>query len=258
MEHCTIDFRCNPLSGKRFHVRWFRNLWFILPFLLVANVSAQGIQYNHPAKATGGFWLGAAIGPSELVEKAPDSLMPEIQDYFNKLRSGWHYGFEGGYFFNKYIGLGAKYVHFNTKQEVDSIVVKFFSSIFYINLSSDMSINTLTPMAYGRLPLLNERLSIVGGIGPAWLFYRNIGKAVDDSAMFKGSSPGLSTSLRITYEVVPHLNIGVQCSYIHAFLKKFTQDDGTTQQVIELEKKDYQNISRMDYSFGVYYCFGRR
>ncbi len=210
------------------------------------------------SNGTGGLWAGALAGPSLLVEKAPDSIAPEIQDYFNKLRSGWHYGFETEYFFNKYVGIGAKYTRFNTKQEVDSIVVEFFSNIFYIDLSSDMSVHTLAPMVYGKLPLLDNKLSVTGGIGPAWLLYRNIGKAVGDSAMFKGSSPGLSTSLRISYEVFRNVNVAVQGSYIHAFLKEFTQDNGTTEEVVTLDEKDYQNISRIDFSFGIFYTFRRK
>jgi hypothetical protein len=232
-------------------------LLFFTHFSTTDSFAQQPNSLNtHAGK--GSLWLGAEIGTSLLVEKAPDTIMPEIQDYFNKLRSGWHYGFESEYFFNKYIGVGAKYVKFNTKQAVDSIVVEFFSHIFYIDLSSDMSIHTVSPMAYGKLPLLRDKLQITGGIGPAWLFYRNIGKAIGDTAMFKGSSPGLSTSLRISYEVLHNLHIALQCSYIHAFLKEFIQDDGTTQQVITLDKQNYQNISRLDYSFGIFYTFRRK
>jgi len=207
---------------------------------------------------SGSLWVGAYAGPSQLVEKAPDSIIPEIQDYFNKLRTGWHYGFETEYFFNKYVGVGAKYIHFNTKQEVDSIVVEFFSKILYIDLSSDMSINTFSPLVFGNLPLLDNKLSVTLGAGPAWLFYRNLGKAVGDSAMFKGSSPGFLSSLRVSYEVFPNLNFAFQTNYIHAFLKEFTQDNGTTEELITLKEEDYQNISRFDFSFGLFYTFRRK
>jgi hypothetical protein len=233
-------------------------LFFILTIFTSLIVKAQQPNNYNLVKSSGSFWVGVSAGPSLLIEKAPDSLIIEIQDYFNKLRSGWNYGFESDYFFNNYIGLGAKYSRFNTKQDVDSIVIEFFSKIYYVDLSSNMSIHTISPMIYGKLPLLKNKLSVIGGIGPAWLFYRNIGKAVGDSAMFKGSSPGLSISLNLSYEVLPNLSIGLQGSYIRAYLKEFTQDDGTTQQVIKLEKENYQNISRIDYSFGIFYTFRRK
>jgi hypothetical protein len=233
-------------------------LVFILVILVTFKVNAQQKAGYSPKAKSNSLWIGASVGPSLLIEKAPDSLIIEIQDYFNKLRSGWNYGFESEYFFNHYIGAGVKYSRFNTKQEVDSIVVEFFSKIYYIDLSSNMSIHTLSPMIYGKLPLLRNKLSVIGGIGPAWLLYRNIGKAVGDSAMFKGSSPGLSTTLNVAYEVLPNLSIGFQASYIRAFLKEFTQDDGNTQQVIKLDEENYQNISRMDYSFGIFYTFRRK
>lgn len=198
-------------------------------------------------------------GPGRLIEKAPDSLDPQIQDYFNKLRSGWNYGFETEYFFNNYVGIGAKYSRFSTKQKADSIVVKFFSTILYIDISNEMSIHTVSPlMVYGKLPLLNNKLTITGGAGPSWLFYRNIGKTIGDTALLKGSSPGITSSLRISYEVLPKLSIGLQTSYVHAFLKKFTSDNGETKEEIQLEKENYQNISRLDFSFGIYYTFRRK
>jgi len=120
-----------------------------------------------------------------------------------------------------------------------------------------MGIHSVSPMVYGKLPLLNNKLSVTGGLGPAWLFYRNLGTAVSDSVMIKGSSPGLSTSLRVSYELIPNLNIGLQGSYIYSILKGFTQDDGSATQEITLEEENYQNISRLDISFGIFYTFRR-
>lgn len=233
---------------------------YLVLFLFVfsaCHLSAQQQNSYGNKSGAGSLWVGAGAGPSLLIEKAADSLLPELQSYFNQLRSGWHYGFQSEYFFNENVGIGAKYTTFKTKNDVDSLVVEFFSSTFYIDLSNEMKINSLSPMVYGRLPLLKNKLSITGGVGPAWLFYRNIGKAVGDSVMLKGSSPGLSTSLRVSYEVFPNFNIGIQGSYIYALLKGFTQDDGTTQQEITLEKANYQNISRIDLSFGIFYTFRR-
>ncbi len=110
-------------------------------------------------------------------------------------------------------------------------------------------------MVYGRLPLIDNKLVITGGLGPAWLFYRNIGTAVGDSATLKGSSPGLSSSLRVSYDVFRGVSIGLQGNYIHAFLKEFTKDDGNTQEVITLDKAEYQNISRFDFSVAIFYTF---
>lgn len=235
-------------------------IYLVLFMLVFSTCSLNAQQQNSygSKSGAGNLWVGAGAGPSLTLEKAADSLQPEIRDYFNQLRSGWHYGFETEYFFNNYIGIGAKYTTFKTKHNVDSLVVEFFSSVFYIDLSNEMKINSLSPMVYGRLPLLDNKLSLTGGVGPAWLFYRNLGKTIGDSVMIKGSSPGLSTSLRASYEVIPNLSISIQGSYIYALLKGFTQDDGTTQQEITLEEANYQNISRIDLTFGIFYTFHRK
>ena len=232
----------------------------ILILLLALSIrgNAQKKDALNFSSGSGHLSVGAFAGPSLMIEKAPDSLIPELQNYLNKLRSGWHYGFESEYFFNTYLGAGVKFSSFNTQKEVDSIAIQFFSNILYVNLSSKLTIHALSPMVYGQLPLVNKKLMLTGGLGPTWLFYRNIGKSSSDSAVLKGSSPGLSAMLRISYEIIPNLGIDLQGNYIHAFLKEFTQDDGTGQQVIKLDKANYQNISRFDFSFGVFYTFRRK
>jgi hypothetical protein len=230
-------------------------LFFVLFIILCSKVIGQDSENNIQASANNRLWVGASFGPSRLLEKAPDSLIPQVQDFFNKLRSGWAYGFESQYFFNKFIGVGAKYGRFNTKLAVDSMAIQFLTNTLYINVSSNMLIHNVSPMVYGKLPLMNNKISIIGSMGPTWLFYRNIGQSSIDSATIKGSSPGMSTTLNICYQITPGLHIALQSSYIRAFLKEYTQENGS---VVTLEKQDYQNLSRIDFSFGIYYSFWHR
>lgn len=231
-----------------------RTLVILIPILFfVAGSSAQ--QPNEHALSGGstGLWAGITAGPSRLMEKAPDSLQAEFRDYLNNLRSGWHYGLQADYYFNPHFGIGIKYIRFTTSQDVDSIITEIFSSKYYISISNNMHIHTIMPMVYGKLPLFENKLSLVGGIGPALLIYRNIYESIDDSASFKGSSPGLSTSLRVTYQVIPNLHIGIQANYLRAFLKGYTKDNGTTVEKEKFDEENYQNLSRFDFSFGVFY-----
>ncbi len=231
-----------------------RKLIFLAAILVfVAKVSAQQPVENNRNAGSSALWAGVTAGPSLLMEKAPDSLQAEFRDYLNNLRSGWHYGLQAEYFFNPYFGAGIKYIRFTTSQDVDSIVTELFSKKYFISISNNMHIHTLIPMAYARLPLLNNKLSVVGGAGPALLLYRNIYKSIDDSASFKGASPGISASLRVTYQVIPNLSVGLQGNYLHAFLKGYTKDNGTTKEKESFAKEDYHNLSRLDFSAGIFY-----
>jgi hypothetical protein len=228
---------------------------FILLMALCPKTNGQFSGNNIKATTDNRLWIGVSFGPSLLLEKAPDSLVPEIQDFFNKLRSGWASGFETQYFINSYFGVGAKYSRFNTKLAVDSMAIQFLTNTLYINVSSNMRMHTVAPLVYGKVPLLNNKIFIIGGIGPSWLFYRNIGQSSIDSATIKGSSPGLSTSLSVGYQIFPNVNLGLQGTYIRAFLKEYTQDNGSQ---VKLEEQDYQNLSRIDLSLGLFYTFWRR
>ena len=192
-------------------------LFFILFIAICAKVIGQNSSSSVQPTVNNRIWVGASFGPSLLLEKAPDSLIPQVQDFFNKLRSGWASGFESQYFFNQYIGVGAKYSRFNTKLSVDSMAIQFLTNTLYINVSNNMRMHTVAPMIYGKLPLMNNKISIIGGVGPAWLFYRNIGESSIDSATIKGSSPGVSTSISFNYRIIQNLHIGLNGSYIRAF-----------------------------------------
>lgn len=233
-----------------------RKALLILSFLIFSLIAvAQQRSISRYESSKSELWAGATIGVSRMLEDAPDSLVQEIQDFYNGLRTGWNYGFEAEFYINRYLGFGAKYSRFITKKEADSIVIQIFTTKYFIDISSEMSIHTFSPIVLGKLPLLHDRLTLTGGIGPAWLFYRNIGKAVGDTNMFKGSSPGLSAMFRVNYQIVPRLSIALEGNYIHAFLKEFTRDNGITEEVIKLDKENYQNISRLEFSFGMFYTF---
>jgi hypothetical protein len=229
---------------------------FLILFLFSFGVgkAQQPIEFNKELKSNS-FWFGANVGQSLLLEKAPDSLLPEFKDYFNKLRSGWHTGAEADYFFTKYIGIGLKYTRFITKQEVDSLIFKFFTNTYYINLSNTMTINSISAFAYAKMPIIENKLFVIGGLGPSWLFYRKIGKSVTDSSSYNGSSPGLSACLRLNYQIIKNLNLEIQASYIRAYLSHYTQDNGTSKDIVKFDKGNYLNISRRDFSFGVFYTF---
>jgi hypothetical protein len=194
-------------------------------------------------------------GQACLLKQPPTAWLLKYRIFTINCAQGGITGSKLTIFFNKYFGIGARYSRFNTKKEADSIVLQIFSQKYYIDISSNMSIHSLSSMVYGRYLFFQNKLSATGGIGPAWLFFRNIGKAVGEESMIKGSLPGLSTSLGISYQIIPNLSLGFQGNYIRAFLKEFTQDNGNSEEVIELEEKDYQNISRIDFSFGIFYTF---
>ena len=81
---------------------------------------------------------------------------------------------------------------------------------------------------------------------PVYLNYHNVGKALTDSAAFKGSSPGALGKFSAQYTIARNLYLGINSSYTYAFLKKLTKVTLAGEEIILLEKGDYQNISRFD------------
>lgn len=220
---------------------------------LVKLVGAQKVESFKKTTKPYFIEFSSVGGPSLLAEKAPIDLGPAFTDYFNKMRSGWNLGAGIEFFINPYLGIGASYSKFSSKIAADSLVIEILSSKFAFDISNKVTIHTISPQIIGRLPFYSSGILTQASIGPAWLFYRDLGKTVSDSAMFKGSSPGLKVGLGANYSITDNFGLSLQASYVNAFLRKLTKVDGEASEVIELEKDNYQNISRYDISIGIFY-----
>ena len=59
--------------------------WFVFS---AYHLSAQQQKNFGTNSGKGSLWIGAGAGPSLMIEKAADSLLPELQSYFNQLQAG--------------------------------------------------------------------------------------------------------------------------------------------------------------------------
>lgn len=234
------------------------SLFLIILFIAIAfkSQAQQAAELNSFKKNN--LEISAGFGPSILAEKAPTELGPAFADYFNKFRSGWNTNVEIDYLFNPYIGTGIAYDRFSSKVDADSLIVEFFSAKFAFDVSNKVVIHSVSPQIFGRYLLPNTSLSAVVNAGPAWLFYRGIGKTVADSAKFTGSSPGIKFGMKFNYMISSSFGIQLDAQFMNAFLRKLIKDNGETTEIIELEKDNYQNISRYYLSLAAIYRINLR
>lgn len=235
------------------------NIKFYLFFLFVS-VGLFSLAQTPLRNATSKHFLIANIGfgPSVLVEKAPTELGTAFENYYNDVRVGWNSNAEIGFFFNPYIGAGISYDHFSSKVDADSIIVELFTTKFAFDLSNRINIHSISPLAIGRYEIPDIKLSVTAHAGPAWLFYRNLGKNVGDSAMFKGSSPGLKLGVKVNYLFTNSFGINLDAQFLNAYLRQITKVTDTETETLKLESDNYQNISRYNFLIGVNYKFKLR
>ncbi len=227
--------------------RMKRNRIFIFLILLYSGMACGQNSKQGSSTATINHWSFSLYGGySQMLNKVPFDLGPEFAHYMQRLKSGWHSGMEAGYFFNRYLGAGISYAAFFTHASQDSLTAT--NGIFTLkgNVSDKMHIHNLAPLLLGRLPLLKGKLLLTAAAGPVYLNYHNTGKALTDSATFIGSSPGGLGRISLEYAFTPNLTIGFNSSYTYAFLKKFTRITIAGEELVILEKGNYQNISRYD------------
>jgi hypothetical protein len=230
----------------------------LLIFLLLLYSALAFSQKSKQESAPLSHWSFSIYGGySQMLNKVPFDLGSEFAHYMQRLKSGWHTGLEAGYFFNQHLGAGLSYAVYFTNASQDSLTAT--NGLFTLkgNVSDKMRIHNLAPLLLFRLPLLKGKLLLSAAAGPVYLKYHNVGKALTDSATFTGSSPGGLGRISLEYAFTPRLSLGFNSSYTYAFLKKFTKVTIAGEELILLDKGNYQNISRFDAALCLRWMFPR-
>jgi hypothetical protein len=74
---------------------------------------------------------------------------------------------------------------------------------------------------------------------------------VNTPFLLTGKAFASNLDLGLEYFVFPRISAGINVSYFLSSLKKVTLNDGNSTTVQELEKENYENISRLDLSVGI-------
>jgi hypothetical protein len=82
-------------------------------------------------------------------------------------------------------------------------------------------------------------------------FYRDEAIVVNTPFLLTGKAFASNLDLGLEYFVFPRISAGINVSYFLSSLKKVTLNDGNSTTVQELEKENYENISRLDLSVGI-------
>ncbi|MBK7029114.1 MAG: outer membrane beta-barrel protein [Bacteroidales bacterium] len=248
------------LMIKKYSISIFRVkrllLLLMLWFLSIAAIG-QPVKKDNRTGEWNRWNIGTSFGYSNLLLDISFDLGDEFANYLKRLKSGYHLGIEGQYFFNPYLGANISVTGFYTREHQDSLTAS--NGFFTIkgNIKDQMRIYTVTPMVVGRYSFHN-RPEICLGVGPAYLNYRNEGKALTDSATFTGSAAGLSSMIEIDYALTSRFSLGASSTYTHSVLKRINKITVAGTELMILNQDEYQDISRIDVSFHLRYKFRKK
>jgi hypothetical protein len=204
-----------------------------------------GIElYPHFRLAINGGW-------SYRTAKLADNIPYDLTQYVKDLKSGYHYGLDLSYYFTEQFGLGFKYCNYRSKNEINDVYVTLSEGTKqYGKMSDDISIQFIGPYYSTRLLNANKKNSLIMNFSIGYMGYKDKAVLISDYTI-KGNSLGLSMDIGYDIGLTKNFALGFQFSYLIGTLSKYEYFEGTYKETIELEKNNYESLSRFDLSIGL-------
>jgi len=173
--------------------------------------------------------------------------------YYKDLKTGIYGSCDVSWMLTPRIGLGFRYKFFDTSGNVEG----FFDpqdgiTIFYSTYSEHIYVNFAGVSLLYSEPLgSRQKLKVYCAYAAGLALYRNEAELFYGNYLVTGNSFGMDGSLGLEYFIKPGLSVGAELSAFNALLRKIEMTDGSATETLELDKENYENLSRFELSLGI-------
>jgi Outer membrane protein beta-barrel domain len=201
------------------------------------------------------FRLSFQGGWSYRVAKVADVGDAALKEYIKGLKSGFHLGVDGAFFFTENYGAGLKYAYFNAKNEIGNVTVTTSTGESKTGLMRDkVNIHYFAPEFWSRYFFADDKLVLLAGASIGYLRYNDNAVLVDPLTI-SGGTVGLGFDIGLDYMITPHFGIGANLGLIGGSIGSLKYNDGTGEREVNLDDNQRENLTRLDVSAGVRWCF---
>lgn len=158
------------------------------------------------------------------------------------------------------IGAGLRYKYFDTSASTEG----FFDPhdglyLYYSTYKEQIYVNFAGVSLYYCEPLgAGQKFKVYSAYAAGVAFYRNEAELFTGNYLMTGNAFGMDGSLGLEYFVRPGLSVSAELSAFYASLRKIELTNGSETQTMELEKENYENLSRFELSLGIrFYLWNR-
>jgi hypothetical protein len=206
--------------------------------------------------------LGYLLSSSKKAENEMTGMgfeAEKVKSYYNDLRVGRYANADLTWLFSVKYGVGIKYKFFDTSGKTDGFVDPQESvNLYYTTFSEHIYVNYIAGAFYfqeyfGR----RKSFKLNSGISLGLVKYRDEVKYLYNYLM-TGESFGMDVALGVEYSLNKHFSFRADLSDFTSTITKMKVSDGTTIQTIKLEKDNYENISRLNFSIGIIIYLGKK
>ncbi len=173
--------------------------------------------------------------------------------YYKDLKTGWYGSADASWIFNRNYGIGLKYKFFNTGASTEG----YFDpgdpfNIYYTTYTENIYVNYGGVLFSYTEPLGSQNLfTLYSSFSAGITFYRDETEVFSEAILITGKALGMDGTFGLEYRITPFVSAGAELSAFASTLRSITFTDGETEQSQELEKENYENLSRIEVSIGL-------
>jgi hypothetical protein len=216
----------------------------------------------------GGAYLTASLADDEqALQQTRNIVTAQVEEYERKYRNGLFLSGDAHYLFNDYVGIGANYSLFMSSFKMD-FLGRDVDVYYQINTKEKYYVNYISPsVIFLQYPTRNRKFTLSEEITLGYAHLRNevrfegqmvvIGGYVGllPNTLITGYTIGGGAKLAFEYNIQPSLSIGLKAGFFYALFDKVKPTIKSIDVPIELDDNVKFDMTRIDYSIGLYYHF---
>lgn len=197
------------------------------------------------------FRLAFNGGYSYHTAKLAETVPSDFKNYYNELKSGYHFGGDITYYFTEPLGLGFKYYVFKTTNTMDNIYREDLDgNRTYGHMRDDLTISFIGPTFSTRLLNQAKSNAVLMNMSLGYMGYSNDLVLIEQYKM-TGRTLGLALDIGYDIGLSKNVSLGFQISFLTGTLFKYDWNDGVTTQTVDLKEGEYNSLNRIDFSVGL-------
>ena len=186
-------------------------------------------------------------GYSYLLAKTPPNIGSDAEAYFKSLKSGFHFGGDINYFFNKTFGIGLKFSVFKTKASGQNLLFDDGQGgTFSADISEDRTDFLIGPSFVVRVLAPLTKNAFIAGASMGYFSYNDNLIVGNIPVIIKGNTLGMVLDLGYDLRLSDDFSLLLAMSVTIGGLTTATING----QTIELPEGEIESMSRIDLSVG--------
>jgi len=203
---------------------------------------------------------GYIMASSDKAEEALTNLGLEAgkaRSYYRNMKTGWSGNADLTFMLTPDLGAGLRYKFFYTGGSING----YFDAqdgvhLIYANYGEKIYVNYYAALiSYHQFIDSYERFRLSAGCSIGMVTYRNEAEYMNSYYLITGKNIGTDFNIGLEYFFTDHIALGADLSAFYSRLSKMKMSDGTNSQSIDLDKDNYENLSRIELLLGIRFYF---